>query len=100
VELMRLAEARGTYDTLVGIGSRGRYRVSPAGVDQRWTGQSKTLLARKEAKTLGLVADALARIVRVIERADGVETALAPTARRDREIIHVEPSEIDTGRDR
>jgi hypothetical protein len=75
VEIMRLAEARGTFNTMAGIGKRGRYRVSPAGLDQRWTGLGKTVLGHEEAKRLHLAIDAFGRIAQLVTHAN--EAALA-----------------------
>lgn len=73
VELMRLHEAKGTFDTYAGGGARGRYRISRAAADQTWIGQGKNLL--RQARELQLAIDALGRVAQLV---NGAETALAP----------------------
>jgi len=80
VEIMRLAEARGTFDTVVGVGSRGRYKVTPAALDRRWTGQGKNLLRQDEARKLQLAVDALGRVARLVEHANGAAPMRVPEA--------------------
>src|SRR5262245_66502913 len=41
VEIMRLAEARGVFDVHAGVGRHGRYKVTAAGLDQRWESQGR-----------------------------------------------------------
>jgi hypothetical protein len=84
IEIMRIAEARGTFDTVVGGGARGRYRVTAVGLDQRWTGQGKQLLDCAGAKTLHLAIDALGRIEQLVDQANGVRSApVGPAHSRD-----------------
>jgi hypothetical protein len=97
VEIMRVAEVRGTFDTWVGVGPKGRFRVSPAAVDQRWIAQGKKLLAVDEARKLHLAADALGRIGRLVDEANGTAFAPEAKARRDHGIIHVKPNGIAPG---
>jgi hypothetical protein len=76
VEIMRIAEAAGTFDTYAGIGKRGRYRVAPAALDQRWTGQGRRLLLdHREARRLHLAVDALGRIAQLVDQANGAALA-------------------------
>lgn len=72
VELMRLAEARGTFDTFIGAASQYRTRISKQ-AQETWTAQGKRLLALDEARKLGLCVDAFGRIEQLIAQARGPE---------------------------
>jgi hypothetical protein len=70
VEIMRIAEATGQFDTVTYAGPPGRYRISRTGADTRWTGQGKQLLGSQDARGLRLAVDAFGRVARIIEEAD------------------------------
>jgi hypothetical protein len=77
VELMRLAEARGKFDTYSGA-AFGRYRISH--IDRNlnpWVAQGKKLLNLDEARNLRLLIDALGRIATVISAAEEPEIAFS-----------------------
>jgi len=87
VEIMRLAEARGTFDTWIGTG-RKHYRITRA-ADTQGTkrGRPLPLLGPEEARRLHLAVDAMGRVSRLIDQANG--TAFAPMA------AQAKPSGID-----
>jgi hypothetical protein len=78
---MRIAEARGEFDTYCGTGERGRFRVST--IEQThnpWAEQGKKLLNLDEARKFRLSIDALGRVASIISQAEEPENY--PAARR------------------
>jgi hypothetical protein len=83
VEIMRIAEAQGTFDTVIGVGRGGRYRVSRLPDERQWVGQGRKLLNGNDAKQYGLLVDALGRVEEIVAQANGVETGLARKSARE-----------------
>ena len=74
VEIMRLAEAYGSFDRFSARGSTKPYRLTrlPEGMDRRWTDQADRLVRLDESGRTSLFVDASGRIARYIASADPV----------------------------
>jgi hypothetical protein len=72
VELMRLAEARGQFDTFAAVGPRFRIRIDVQ-THQQWISQGKKLLNLDDARKFRLFLDAFGRIERIIAHAEEPE---------------------------
>src|SRR5262245_52961137 len=80
IELMRLAEARGTFDTVIGVGRR-RYRIAKLQDDRQWVGQNSRLLNREDARTLQLSVGAFGHVSRVLKQAEQEASRTGTTPR-------------------
>jgi len=70
VELMRIAEARGVFDTFVGVAPRFRIQLNEQ-THQQWTAQAQKILNLDEARKFRVFIDAFGRIERIIAHVEG-----------------------------
>lgn len=76
VELMRIAEHFGQFDTFSGS-ARGRFRIQHLDTSHNpWVAQGKKLLNLDEARNFGLLLDAYGRFATVVAEAEDQQTTL------------------------
>ena len=75
IELMRLAEARGQFDTWTGRGSGGKYRITGTVDDshKEWVEQGQKFLNVDESRKFALLVDAFGRFATVISTVEEPE---------------------------
>ena len=70
VEIMRLCEARGVFDTFVGVAPRFRIRIVEQ-THQQWVEQGKKFLNLDDARKFRVFLDAFGRVERIIAQVEG-----------------------------